>query len=51
MLKRDYGLDRCRDHGEDGFGRWVGWGIVAHNLAQIARTVAARSAQPTRRAA
>jgi IS5 family transposase len=51
VRKRDYGLDRCRDHGEDGFGRGVGWGIVAHNLAQIARTVAARSAQPTRRAA
>jgi IS5 family transposase len=51
VLKRDYGLDRCRDHGEAGFGRWVGWGIVAHNLAQIARTVAARPAAPARRAA
>ena len=51
VLKRDYGLDRCRDHGEDGFGRWVGWGIVTHNLAQIARTVAARPARPARRAA
>ena len=28
VLKRDYGLDRCPDHGEDGFGRWVGWGIL-----------------------
>jgi IS5 family transposase len=51
VLKRDYGLARCRNHGEDGFGRWVGWGLVAHNLAQIARTVAARSAGPARRAA
>jgi IS5 family transposase len=51
VLKRDYGLARCREHGEDGFGRWVGWGIVTHNLAQIARTVAARPAGPTRRAA
>jgi len=54
VLKRDYGLDRCRDHGEDGFGRWVGWGIVAHNLAQIARVQAAttgHAARPTRRAA
>src|SRR6185437_14793288 len=25
-LKRDYGLRRCRYHGERGFGRWVGWG-------------------------
>ncbi len=51
VLKRDYGLDRCRDHGEDGLGRWVGWGIVTHNLAQIARTEAARVARPGRQAA
>jgi len=24
------------EDGEPGFGRWVGWGIVAHNLAKIA---------------
>jgi IS5 family transposase len=35
-LKRDFGLKRCRYRGERGFGRWVGWGIVAHNLAKIA---------------
>jgi IS5 family transposase len=35
-LKRDYGLRRCRYQGERGFGRWVGWGIVAHNLAKVA---------------
>ncbi len=54
VLRRDDGLDRCRDHGADGFGRWVGWGIVAHNLTQIAREQAAttgRTARPTRRAA
>jgi IS5 family transposase len=51
VLKRDYGLERRRDHGEAGMGRWVGWGIVAHNLAQIARAVAARRASPARRAA
>ena len=43
-LKRDYGLARCRDHGEAGFGRWVGWGILAHNLTRIAQTVARRAA-------
>jgi transposase, IS5 family len=42
VLQRTYELDRCRDHGEDGMGRWVGWGIVTANLARIARTVAAR---------
>jgi IS5 family transposase len=36
VLKRDRGLRRCRYRGERGFGRWVGWGIVAHNLAKIA---------------
>jgi transposase, IS5 family len=36
VLRRDYGLKRCRYHGACGMGRWVGWGIVAHNLAQIA---------------
>jgi IS5 family transposase len=51
VLQRDYGLDRCRDHGEAGLGRWVGWGIVTHNLAQIARTVARRPARPARRVA
>jgi transposase, IS5 family len=35
-LKRDYGLKRCRYRGERGFGRWVGWGVVAHNLAEVA---------------
>jgi IS5 family transposase len=38
-LKRDYGLRRCRYRGERGFGRWVGWGVLAHNLAQVAGAV------------
>jgi transposase, IS5 family len=41
VLQRCYGLDRCRDHGEAGLGRWVGWGIVTANLARMARTLAA----------
>src|SRR5207248_6539893 len=24
VLRRDFGLDRCRDHGEPGMARWVG---------------------------
>jgi IS5 family transposase len=40
-LKRRYGLARCREHGEAGLGRWVGWGIVVANLVQIAQTQAA----------
>lgn len=44
VLKRTFGLDRCRYHGEAGMERWVGWGILAHNLRQISQTVARRAA-------
>ena len=36
VLKRRYGLERCRYPGDDGMERWVGWGVVTHNLHQIA---------------
>jgi len=42
VLKRKHDLDRCLDHGEDGFERWVGWGIIASNLAVMGATLAAR---------
>lgn len=42
VLKRRYGLNRCRNHGQAGFERWVGWGLVAHNLWTIGTTLAAR---------
>jgi IS5 family transposase len=32
-LKRARGLDRCRNKGEPGMERWLGWGILANNLA------------------
>ncbi len=44
VLDRAFGLDVCLDHGEEGMGRWVGWGILAHNLRQISRTQVARQA-------
>jgi IS5 family transposase len=37
LLRRRFGLRRCRDHGEDGMERWVGWGLVVHNLRVLAR--------------
>jgi IS5 family transposase len=37
VLKRKHGLARCLNHGEDGFTRWVGWGIIANNLTIIGR--------------
>jgi transposase, IS5 family len=51
VWRRRFGLDRCRDHGEAGLGRWVGWGIVTANLVKIAHTLAGRSARPMTSAA
>jgi IS5 family transposase len=36
VLKRRHGFDRCLYHGNDGMERWIGWGIIAHNLRNIA---------------
>ena len=43
VLKRRYHLDRCLYQGQDGFHRWVGWGMIVHNLNKICSTVVARS--------
>jgi len=45
VLKRRFGLARCRYHGEQGMERWVGWGLLAHNLRQISRSVASETAR------
>lgn len=37
VISRKHGLDRCRDRGQTGFERWVGWGIVANNLTMFGR--------------
>jgi len=37
VLKRAHGLGRCLNHGEMGFQRWVGWGIITGNLAVMGR--------------
>lgn len=39
-LKRRHKLDRCRYHGEEGMERWVGWGLIAHDLRVIAQATA-----------
>ncbi len=36
VLKRRHGLERCRYHGPAGTERWVGLGVIAHNLLTIA---------------
>ena len=43
VLKRKHELDRCRDHGEANFDKWVGWGVIAGNLA-VMGTALVRSA-------
>jgi transposase, IS5 family len=35
-LKRRHGLARCRYHGDAGMERWVGLGLIAHDLHTIA---------------
>jgi transposase, IS5 family len=36
QLRRARHLDRCLNHEEVGMERWVGWGVIANNLATIA---------------
>ena len=38
-LKRRHKLDRCRCHGGDGMERWVGWGVLAHDLRVMAQAM------------
>jgi len=37
VIKRKHGLDRCRNHGQDGFERWVGWGVIVNNLTAMGK--------------
>jgi IS5 family transposase len=41
-LGRDYHFKRCRDHGEEDMGRWIGWGVLAYNLSKVADVGSAR---------
>ena len=43
VLKRRHGLRRCRYHGIDGMHRWVGFGVIADNLMNIATFTKARA--------
>jgi len=40
VLKRCHELNRCRDHGQEGFDKWVGWGVIVANLRTIGHKVA-----------
>jgi IS5 family transposase len=37
VLKRAHGLGRCLNRGLSGFERWIGWGVIAGNLAVMGR--------------
>ena len=38
VLKRAHNLGRCLAYGLNGFQCWVGWGVIAGNLAVLGRT-------------
>jgi transposase, IS5 family len=38
VLKRAHDLGRCLAHGLKGFQCWIGWGVIAGNLAVLGRT-------------
>lgn len=44
VIKRRHGLSRCRYHGLEGMRRWVGWGVIADNLINVGRWLAAQPA-------
>ena len=43
VLKRRHGLSRCRYRGFEGMQRWVGLGVIADNIIQMGRFLAARA--------
>jgi IS5 family transposase len=46
LLKRRHGLNRSRYKGSAGMKRWVGLGVIADNLINIAHAMAAPAARP-----
>ena len=49
-LRRDYGLRKSGYHGEKGMQRWIGLGVLASNLRQIARAKVRPSSPSSRKA-
>ena len=43
VLKRRHGLRRCLYRGAEGMKRWVGLGVLADNLINIGKVMAARA--------
>ena len=43
VVKRRHGLNRCRDQGDRGMQRWVGFGVIGDNLINIGRVLTRRA--------
>ena len=43
VVKRRHGLRRCLYRGAEGMKRWVGFGVLADNLINIGKVMAARA--------
>jgi IS5 family transposase len=48
VRKRRHKLTRCRYHGSEGMARWVGWGVITHNLRHIAEALSSTDADAAR---
>ena len=46
QLRRARRLERCLNHGPLGMDRWLGWGVIANNLATIALNLIKRHLSP-----
>jgi transposase, IS5 family len=44
-----HGLSHCRDHGKEGFSRYIGWGVVAFNLHRLGAILQEQERQQERR--
>ena len=42
VLRRARQLDRCRNRGEAGLERWLGWGVIVNNLVVLTTRLARR---------
>ena len=45
VVKRRHGLNPCRYRGESGMKRWVGLGIIAHNLISRSNAISKQAKQ------
>lgn len=44
-----HGLERCRDRGQEGFDRYIAWGVVAFNLHRLGAILQAQEREQERR--